>query len=107
MESCKDLKQGRVQLSDRHTNLLRYGSSYGRKKFCNIGPGVTTDACGRECCDHPNKAPILLNFFHPFTNVRNKLKCLSLASLSSFVKSLKVRPGDYLTVEQLKGDSHG
>jgi hypothetical protein len=33
----------------------------------------------------------------------NKLECLFLAGLSSLVKCLRVRPGAYLGVEQLKG----
>jgi hypothetical protein len=41
------------------------------------------------------------------TDFRNKLECLSLASLSSLVKSLWVRLGAYPKVEHLKGYSLG
>jgi hypothetical protein len=36
--------------------------------------------------------------------IENKLECLLLASLSSLVKRLWVRPGAYPRVEHLKGD---
>jgi hypothetical protein len=42
-----------------------------------------------------------------FTNFRNKLEWLSLASHSSLVLCLSVRPGAHPSVEFLKGSSHG
>jgi hypothetical protein len=50
------------------------------------------------------QGPMLLNFMSPyFTNVRNKLECLLLASQTSLAKCLCVMPESYTIVEHLKG----
>jgi hypothetical protein len=46
-------------------------------------------------------------FFSYNMNIRNKLKCLSLTSLSSLVQCLRVRSGAYTRVEHLQVASLG
>jgi hypothetical protein len=52
------------------------------------------------------QGPIYKTFLRPqFTNVGNKLECLSVASLYALVQCLSARPGAYPRVEHLKADS--
>ncbi len=55
----------------------------------------------------PEPNVINLFFCREFTNIRIKLECLSLASLSSLVYSLWARPGVHPRVEHLKDSSIG
>ncbi len=70
-----------------------------------------------ECCpwqDFPAKSSVYGWGKEPplewdtwlFTNFRNKLECLSQATLSSQVKCLWVRPGAYSRVEHLKAPAY-
>jgi hypothetical protein len=82
LEECLSLVRF-SSLLDKHSDLLQKLVNHGQKSFITLGPGDN----------------LIKNFICNLC----KLECLSLASLSSIIKCLWIRPGASTGVKHLKG----
>ncbi len=92
------------------TNTLAYYKNLSTKKFykiCSRLSSVRTKRRSQSKMAKRSGANVTKLFCLQFTDFRNKLECLSLASLSSLFYCLRVRPGAYSRVDHLKGSLLG